>query len=55
MKSKNKYKESLQTAKKNDAKEKPVMDEDLKETGKGITSSKGSFKSADDIKGKRKK
>ena len=55
MKSKNKYKESLQTAKKNDSNEKPVIDQDLKGTGKGISASKANFKSAGDIKGKRKK
>ncbi|MDQ3193111.1 MAG: hypothetical protein M3Q58_16115 [Bacteroidota bacterium] len=43
------------TGKKNQEDEKPLIDEDLKETGKGITSSKGSFKTANDLKGKSEK
>jgi hypothetical protein len=52
MKSKNRKIESARTAKKNDQFEKPITDEDLKTTGKKINTSKGSFRSLDDKKGK---
>ncbi len=48
-------KKDQRTGKKNQEDEKPLIEEDLKELGKGITSSKGGFKSLENIKGKSKK
>ncbi|HET6243407.1 MAG: hypothetical protein H0V01_00745 [Bacteroidetes bacterium] len=48
---KNNNKKSPRTATKNQGKERPLIKEDLKNTGKGTISSKGGFKSANDLKG----
>lgn len=48
-------KKAPRTGKKNQEDEKPIVDEDLKNVSKGISSSKGNFKSADEMKGKSEK
>jgi hypothetical protein len=54
--SKDKKEQSPRTGKKNTQKERPIIDEDLKKkVGKGITSSKGDFRSVNEIKGKSEK
>jgi hypothetical protein len=53
MKSPNRKKQPSHTGKKNSEKERPIIDEDLKKGGKGISASKGGFRSVKDIKGKK--